>query len=370
MKTDVLIIGAGPSGLAAAYEVGRAGLSVTIIDEQFHVGGRLKNQVQYIDNIPFLTNKLRGFELVNHLLNRIKPFNVKLLLGHAAIGVYKDGTIGVTNRKETFPIYAEKIIVCTGVSDEPVLFQGWTLPGIITVDATLCLLNREWVVPGKSAIIIGSTDLALETAAQLHDLGVNVKGVVEQGDTILARVQKCITQVVERKIPILLHTKLLKALGNKKVEILQFSVNGEEMKMDIDFICTSGGYSPVTELLELLGCELTNIQLLGGWVPLYTAHLQTSHSSVFTAGSVTGNSTQASDILSGQLAGISVAEVLGRITNMEATEKKETIWNQIYQIERESYLDVWNTRMEMVKGYRKTTTILQKLNLECLERRA
>jgi sarcosine oxidase subunit alpha len=176
--------------------------------------------------------------------------------------------------------------------------------------------------------------------------------------------------VVERKIPILLHTKLLKALGNKKVEILQFSVNGEEMKMDIDFICTSGGYSPVTELLELLGCELTNIQLLGGWVPLYTAHLQTSHSSVFTAGSVTGNSTQASDILSGQLAGISVAEVLGRITNMEATEKKETIWNQIYQIERESYLDVWNTRMEMVKGYRKTTTILQKLNLECLERRA
>jgi sarcosine oxidase subunit alpha len=114
MTTDVLILGGGPAGLAAAYEVASRGYKATIVDEARALGGQLRSQTQLIAPMPPAFSGLRGFQLADKLVSRLDGLPVEYCLQREAIGLYADGSVGVSDGKKIEKLAARKIVVATG----------------------------------------------------------------------------------------------------------------------------------------------------------------------------------------------------------------------------------------------------------------
>jgi len=357
MKTDVLIVGGGPSGLAAAYEVASRGYKVTIVDESWELGGNLRHQTQSIDVMPTMLSGLNGFEIVENLLNNLQKFSIEYLLQHEVIGFYADGSIGLANGQEIKKITPKSIIVATGAAESAVPFPGWTFPGVMTIGAAQVLINREHIKPGEKTIVIGSSDMALEIAKQIHDVGIQVIGVVESTDKMSAHNEKAVRRFQQTGIPVYLQTEVVSATGRERVsEVLLRSakLQNSDKKYLVDFVCIDGGREPIIELLSILNCQLTQQKNLGGSLPYYTSDFQTSVSGVFVAGQAAGITCHAGIFITGAIAGISAVDYLENVITEERKSSRKLYWDELERIEAEKLPEVWQTRLLHIKSFSDT----------------
>ncbi len=186
--------------MVAAYEASSRGAEVAIVEESWALGGQLKQQTQVLDGLNSPFTGLRGYELASRLIDRLEPFNIETYLQHTFIGVYSDKSVGICNGQKITKVSASSMVVATGAAENPVVFPGWTLPGIMTIGAAQILVNRERVYPGKTTLIIGSSDLSLETAAQMMAVGIEVLGIVEKSEKLLAREKNNLDYLSQMKI--------------------------------------------------------------------------------------------------------------------------------------------------------------------------
>ena len=347
MTTDVLILGGGPAGLACAYEVASRGHKATIVDEARALGGQLRSQTQILDLMPTALAGLRGFELAEKLVGRLRTLPLEYLLECEAIGRFVDGSIGVSNGRNIEKLTPKSIVVATGAAESPVVFPGWTLPGVMTIGAAQILINRERVYPGKRTVVIGSSDMALAIAKQLHDVGIEVLGVVAAASQIAARDQKTIKAFRETAIPLLLQTDIVSAGGRKRVEevFLRSAHDGSmEQKFQVDFVCLDGGRHPVLEAFAMLNCQFAYRKVLGGWLPCYTSNFESSVSGIFAAGQAAGIAGHAGICITGALAGIGAVDYLEKGTTPERQSDKQRYWSELEQLEAAQLADVWQAR--------------------------
>jgi len=347
MTTDVLILGGGPAGLAAAYEVASRGHKATIVDEARALGGQLRSQTQTIDPMPAPLAGLRGFELAAKLAGCLQGLPVEYLLQCEAIGLYADGSIGVSNGQRIAKLAPRSIVVATGAAESPVAFPGWTLPGVMTIGAAQILINRERVYPGKRTFVIGSTDMALVVAKQLYDVGVEVLGVVEAAKHLNARDGQTIKAFRETAIPLLLQTNIVSVSGRKKVEEVSLRPtdgNSIEQRYQVDFVCLDGGRHPILEAFAMLKCQFAYEKALGGWLPCYTSDFECSVSGIFAAGQGAGITGHAGVCLTGAIAGIGAVDYLEEGTTPERQSSKQKYWSELEQLEGAKWPDVWQAR--------------------------
>ncbi|WP_257347366.1 NAD(P)/FAD-dependent oxidoreductase [Pseudalkalibacillus decolorationis] len=351
METDVLIIGGGPAGLSAAYETASRGLNVTIIEETWYLGGQLVQQTQSFEDMPNHYRQLCGFEIAENLIKKVEPFGIHVLTDHTLIGLYENGEMGISNDRDVFPVKASKIIMATGAAEIAVPFPKWTLPGIMTAGAAQILINRDRVLPGTKTILIGSSSFAFELAKQLHEVGIEVKGIVEQQSDIVLQNNCLIDEIEKLNIPILKNTKVIEAEGKGQVETLVIESNQGPQRIDVDFVCLDGGRNPILEAFLIANCSLSYRKILGGWVPDYDLNFETSSEGVYVAGNSTGITSKAAIFLTGSLSGISVCESLGKINSTEASQMKNLFWEELYQVEQQVNLEGWNSRLKHIEGY-------------------
>jgi thioredoxin reductase len=355
MKTDVLILGGGPSGLAAAYEVASRGYKVILVEESWSLGGQFRQQTQLMESMPEPFEGLRGYEVAQTLIERLQAYPVEVLTNHAFIGLYADGSAAVNNGQEVLKIKSTCIIVATGAAETAVPFPGWTMPGVMTIGAAQILINRERVFPGKNALIIGSSDMALEIAKQMHDVGINVLSVVEKQEQISARDKQIVSNFEATGIPIRWGTEGVEASGNGRLEEVSLKLTkadgGATEVLKVDLICVDGGRHPILEPLSILSCELDLQPNLGGWLPNYNENLQTSMGHVFVAGQAAGVTSQASVILTGVIAGLSTIDLLESTASEERMARKRELWNEIERIESAKSLGIWEARLSHMKSY-------------------
>ncbi|MEN6565353.1 MAG: TIGR03862 family flavoprotein [Veillonellales bacterium] len=355
MKTDVLIVGGGPSGLAAAYEVVSRGYKATIVDEAWSLGGQLRQQTQFLMSLPAPWAGLRGFQVADRLTKRLQKYLVEYLLNHEVIGLYADGSVGVSSGEKIMKIEPACTIVATGAAESAVTFPGWTLPGVMTVGAAQILINRERVYPGKTALVVGSSDMALEITRQMHDVGIHIMGVAESADKLLAKDQRIIDSFEKTGIPIFLQTDVTAATGSGKVEEVQLhsrrNSSDEAMKYSVDFLCVDGGRHPILELFSILNCPFQYQQALGGWVPSYSDTLQAAADGVFAAGQAAGVTCQAGVLLTGAIAGIGAVDYLEKKTTEERETARKNYWEQLQKIESCQLPEVWQARLTHIKNY-------------------
>ncbi len=163
---DVIVIGAGPAGMAAAATLGEMGLDILLLDEQQHVGGQIYRN---IENAPTSNIALMGEEYAKgaKLAIRFKASGTKYLNGATAWQVEADGHICYSRKGISTQLRANYIIIATGAMERPVPIQGWTLPGVMGVGAANNLAKEACLVPKGRVVLAGSGPLLLLEASQL-----------------------------------------------------------------------------------------------------------------------------------------------------------------------------------------------------------
>ncbi|HWO78508.1 MAG TPA: FAD-dependent oxidoreductase [Bacillus sp. (in: firmicutes)] len=351
METDVLIIGAGLAGLTVALETASKGLDVTIVDESFLLGGQLNQQTQVIRNLPSSYHPMRGFELAKKLTEEIKAFPIRYLLGHRVIGLYKDGSVGITDEKDVFPVKAKIIVIATGAAEGAVPFQKWTLPGVMTIGAAQTLVNKDFVLPGKEGLIVGSSDFAMDVTIQLLEVGVNIKGIVESNSELAARDQDKVERVKKMGVSIYLNSFIKEAKGVGQINKVDIQQPDQLITKEVDLVCVDGGRIPILDIFYQLGCSFGYQEEIGGWIPQYNNYFQTDREDVFLAGNAAGISTHGVLLLTAKIAGISICEVLNVVHKEQAEQIRASCWRELELLEVKHHPALWEGRRNHIENF-------------------
>ncbi|TDD30474.1 FAD-dependent oxidoreductase [Kribbella turkmenica] len=261
VHTDVLVVGGGPSGLAAALSAARSGARVILLDEQPELGGSLLSaSVELVDGKPAVEWVAEAGTVLE-----AEP-EVTVLTRTLAFGSYDDNYVlavedrsgpapqgpGVS-RQRVWHIRAGQVVLATGAHERPLVFAGNDTPGVLLAGAVRTYLNRYAVAPGRRVVVATTNDSAYDTVEDLVSAGVEVVAVLDArvGDSVrAAEVAACGVRVVPG-------STVERAEGDPvtgllvKVDVGKLGEDDEvaySETLDVDVLAVSGGWSPVVHL--------------------------------------------------------------------------------------------------------------------------
>ncbi len=301
---EVLVIGAGPAGVAAAIEAARQGAEVLLVDEHpvsaglmgldtpLWFGGRMTSAVQK------QARMIEQLLATNPDLETAMELGVEVLLGTCAWGAYVNGpglgtlpgpVVGLADEDRAWLVGFGKLILATGARDIALSFKGWDLPGVMGAGGLAALLDRYDAFAGRRIVVLGSGDLGLETARRALDRGLDVAAVVEVRDTIQGR-EDLAQHLRDRGVEFLTGQTVHQAHGglNGVSRVDVGPVAGPIQSIDCDTVCQAIGLAPAVELLNVLGGVLQADSERGGHVPVTRDGVSTSLANIFVAGDCAG----------------------------------------------------------------------------------
>lgn len=334
---DVVIVGAGPAGLAASIEAAGAGARVLLIDENNKPGGQLFKQIHKFFGSREHKAGTRGINIGTELLNDTEKLNIEVMLNTEVCGLTPDKKIWIIENKEiSREITADKIIIATGAYENSVQFDGWELPGVMGAGAAQTMINLNRVLPGHKVLMLGSGNVGVIVSYQLMQAGAEVVAIVEAAPT-LGGYGVHTAKVARAGVPFYTSHTIKRAYGDnrvERVEIVQLDSNWKEIEgtekiFDVDTICLAVGLTPMVELIWLAGCKFTFIGSMGGYVPVHDRYMRTTVDGIYVAGDVAGIEEASTAMEEGRLAGISVAYDLSLIDDAQAEKRIDEIWNKL-----------------------------------------
>jgi methylglutamate dehydrogenase subunit C len=244
---DVLIIGAGAAGLAAAQVAARSGARVILCEQDFFAGGRLLSDDREIGGVP---GNVWADAIVAELDGR--P-NVRLMRRSCAFGVYDGGVYGALERvadhlpqpaaheprQRLWRIMAKRAILASGAIERPLVFPGNDRPGVMMASAVRSYLNRFAVRPGDRVALFTNNDDGWRTAGALRKRGVDIAAIIDSRPEIPVHLQ---AQCPDARIIADAHVGGTKA-GPLLRAIAVATRGGPEM-IDADTLAISGGWNP------------------------------------------------------------------------------------------------------------------------------
>ena len=327
-RYDVIVVGAGPSGLSAAIEAAKKGLRVIVFDENEKPGGQLFKQIHKFFGSKEHKAKIRGFRIGEQLLKEADEAGVTVKLNATVIGMYLDKEITVRIDEGIRHYKGDAIIIATGAAENMITFAGWTLPGVIGAGAAQTMMNLHGIKPGSKILMLGSGNVGLVVSFQLMQCGCEVAAIVDAAPRIGGYGVHA-AKVARTGVPFYLSHTIVKAEGETCVngvtiaqvdEKFQF-IPGTEKHFDVDTICLAVGLSPMSQLLKMAGCDMEDNPKRGGQVPLIDENGETSIPGIFAAGDVAGIEEASSAMIGGRIAGISAAKYLGYAAEDVADEQ-------------------------------------------------
>jgi D-hydroxyproline dehydrogenase subunit alpha len=359
---DLLVIGGGPAGLAAAAEAASHDLRTVLADERPTLGGQIYRQPGpgfVLSNPEKLGHDLvRGLALVSSA----ERAGAELSTGTTVVSLRGTSAVlsGYGSSATTVTLRARRVLVAPGAYDRPVPFPGWTLPGVVTAGGAQALVKASRVVPGDRVAFAGSGPLALAFPAQLRQYGVNVVLALEAGPPPGARSVAGLLsaapgnlallrdgatyrlQLLRRRVPLRYQRVIVRAEGEGRVEEMVHAavdVNwrpapGTEERVAVDTICVGYGFVPSTELFQLVGCRFGFDEDLGGVVVDVDEWQRTSVPGILAAGDGTGvrGAPVATD--QGRLAALGAALDLGSLSSEQAAALARPLRRRLAQKER------------------------------------
>ena len=327
-RYDLIIVGAGPSGLSAAVEAAKRGLKVVVFDENEKPGGQLFKQIHKFFGSKEHKAKVRGFVIGQQLLAEAAEAGVEVVLNATVVGMYLDKEIVVRIGDEVFHYKGDSIIIATGAAENMVTFEGWNLPGVIGAGAAQTMMNLHGVKPGNKILMLGSGNVGLVVSFQLMQCGCDVVALVDAAPRVGGYGVHA-AKVARTGVPFYLSHTIVKAEGEEYVtgvtiaevdDHFQF-IPGTEKHFDVDTICLAVGLSPMSQLLKMAGGEMEDNPKRGGQVPSCDEYGETSIKGIFVAGDVSGIEEASSAMIEGRIAGIAAAHYLGYMDEEELKTK-------------------------------------------------
>jgi D-hydroxyproline dehydrogenase subunit alpha len=344
-RVPLIVLGAGPAGVAAARAATDAHVPVVLVDLAERPGGQYhrREPASFTATTPGALQ--HGWATWAEELERLRtsPRFTQL----AATTVWSaqrdaDGTVRfATDHPELTELVADAVIVATGAHERVVPFPGWDLPGVLTIGGAQALLKGQGVRPGHRVVVSGAGPLLLPVAAALATVGTGIVALADAGDTLgwlrgalrhgpralpLAKLREGATHLAtlaRHGIRLRTRTAAVHADGDGRVEEVTLAdldagwhiVTGSERRVTADALATSHGFIPDLSVALALGCALTRPgdDHTASTAPAVAVDpwQTTSVANVWAAGEVTGIGGADVAAREGRLAGLAAARSLG-----------------------------------------------------------
>jgi len=329
VHTDVLVVGAGPAGLAAAVVAARSGARVILIDEQPELGGALLSAAEEtIDGKPaqqWLDSAAAELAVAPECtaLRRTTVFgsydsNYLIAVQRRTDHLGQAAPKGVS-RQRIWHIRARQVILATGAHERPLVFANNDLPGVMLASAVRTYLNRYGVASGSKVVISTTNDSAYDTAVDLKRAGVDVVAIADTRPELSARAAEVAAATGLR---VLTHSVAVEATGTDRLEGVLIggltadgNLDGSVEALDCDLLAVSGGHSPVVHLHSQRKGRLRWDEDVAAFVPAGTVNDQQ------VVGAARGSRTLADALTEGTAAGIAAAAAAG----FEAPETRHPV---------------------------------------------
>lgn len=346
LMKDVLVIGAGPAGLAASIEAGKLGASVLLVDLNMQPGGQLFKQIHKFFGSSAHRSGTRGFDIGKQLLKEAEEANVEIRMQSTVIGIFPGNKVGIekgldNGEKELITLQAKKIVIATGASENAIRFKGWTTPGVMGAGAAQTMINVNHVKPGNKVVMLGTGNVGLIVSYQLMQAGCDVVSLVEAAPKIGGYAVHA-AKIRRAGVPIRLGYTIVEAIPGEdgcvcacviaRVDEKFQPIPGTEETIECDTIALAAGLKPTMDLVKLAGCKLTFNGPFGGYIPLHNRRMETSCRGIFVAGDTTGVEEANTALEEGKIAGISAAEDLGYIDSESARALQYEIWERLHSL--------------------------------------
>lgn len=343
LERDVLVVGAGPAGLAASIEAAKAGADVLLVDLNMKPGGQLFKQIHKFFGSSAHRSGTRGFDIGKMLLDEAEKAGVEIWLQSTVIGAFPGNLIAIEKgidggEKEVITLKSKKVIIATGASENVVRFKGWTTPGVMGAGAAQTMINVNHVKPGNKIVMVGSGNVGLIVSYQLMQAGCDVVALIEAAPKIGGYAVHA-AKIRRAGVPIYTKHTVVEAIPGEdgtvcKVVIAKVDdkfqpIPGTEKEIEADTVTIGAGLKPATDMVKLEKCRLTFNGPFGGFIPLHNDKMETSKKGVYVAGDATGVEEANTALEEGRIAGISAVESLGLIEPKEAEKMRIEIWKRL-----------------------------------------
>ena len=334
--------------MSAALSAAAGGADVCLIDERKALGG----SPDALDRRGSDTRVARDSALA------IAKSRIDTHLDTVVWGLWDRQIALVAGGRDGGVVEAGRLIVATGAYERPIVFPGWTLPGVVTAEEAESRVRAHAGSPPR-ILVAGSGPGLVPLAARLHRAGATVALVAEaaprssqgrdarravgaRGDLGTRPDEPAATYLRAHRVPILYSHLIMRAVGDhavKQAVVARVGLDwrpraGSERTVDVDLECLAYGLVPSTELTLLAGATHVEDEARGGRVPAHDEWMRTTAAGVLVAGACAGTGNGRLAVVEGQLAGIAAAMDVGRLSRAEAERRAAPVRRRLARLQR------------------------------------
>ena len=305
---DVVIIGAGPAGMACAVALAKYTIKIAIVDENTDLGGQIYRNVDSpaVDADTILgTDYTYGQRLTQAVKNakNIVYYNSATVwnIEHNTHHNTQAKTVYCTQKNVTIALCTKKVVLATGAIERPMPFAGWTKAGVMTIGGAQSLLKTSGVV-AENAVFVGSGPLLWVLSSQYIKAGVPIKAIIDttptynyiravrhlydalRGYKLVCKGLRLVWQVRQATIPIISNVQDICVTGDQITDGVEYTKNGKKQHIKTDTVCIHQGVVPNINMARAMGCKITWDMLGQCWSVVIDKNYKTSVQGVYAVG--------------------------------------------------------------------------------------